>query len=346
MPIFIPIIFAGMAVVSGRIGYTSIKKGYKNNNKAKKIKEQAENILEKINGEIERERNKVQKIIESFGHKKIEILSTSVNEFIINFEKIEGIDLDNINNMKEFDISNDYFNSLKKEFEELKIASFKAKDIAVNGIISIAGGTLSSYGLYSLVMSGLGGLATASTGTAIGTLSGAAATNATLAWFGGGSLASGGFGMIGGMTILGGLGTGVALGICGVVVEKKSEKTLNEAEKKYRKVEEFKLQSKEIIRTLNNIYTKTNQIIELLEKLNSYFIKYINSMKDILNKKGAIWSNYDLSEQNDIYVCIQLAHIIKSILDINLLKENGELNESIEEIIKNGNEYLKFMNNI
>ena len=48
-------------------------------------------------------------------------------------------------------------------------------------------------------------LGTASTGTAIGTLSGAAATNATLAWFGGGALAAGGGGMAMGMMTLGGL---------------------------------------------------------------------------------------------------------------------------------------------
>lgn len=49
---------------------------------------------------------------------------------------------------------------------------------------------------------------TASTGTAIGSLSGAAATNATLAWFGGGSIAAGGLGVTGGAVVLTG---GVAL---------------------------------------------------------------------------------------------------------------------------------------
>ncbi len=48
-------------------------------------------------------------------------------------------------------------------------------------------------------------LGTASTGTAIGTLSGAAATNATLAWLGGGALAAGGGGMAAGLLTLGGL---------------------------------------------------------------------------------------------------------------------------------------------
>jgi hypothetical protein len=46
---------------------------------------------------------------------------------------------------------------------------------------------------------------TASTGTAISTLSGVAAHNAILAWFGGGALVAGGAGMAGGMMVLGGL---------------------------------------------------------------------------------------------------------------------------------------------
>lgn len=56
---------------------------------------------------------------------------------------------------------------------------------------------------------------TASTGTAISSLSGAAATNAVLAWFGGGSLAAGGGGAALGATVLTGVGAVVALAVFG-----------------------------------------------------------------------------------------------------------------------------------
>jgi hypothetical protein len=52
------------------------------------------------------------------------------------------------------------------------------------------------------VLSSVAALATASTGTAIGSLSGAAASSATLAWLGGGSIAAGGFGVTGGIVVL------------------------------------------------------------------------------------------------------------------------------------------------
>lgn len=53
--------------------------------------------------------------------------------------------------------------------------------------------------------------ATASTGAAIGSLSGAAAQSATLAWFGGGSLASGGLGVAGGTFIFGAASIGIGI---------------------------------------------------------------------------------------------------------------------------------------
>ena len=58
---------------------------------------------------------------------------------------------------------------------------------------------------------GVMALGTASTGAAIGGLTGVAATNATLAWLGGGALAAGGGGMALGSMVLGGIIAGPAL---------------------------------------------------------------------------------------------------------------------------------------
>ena len=52
------------------------------------------------------------------------------------------------------------------------------------------------------VMAGVMAYGVASTGTAISTLSGAAAMNAALAWCGGGAAAAGGFGVTGGLVAL------------------------------------------------------------------------------------------------------------------------------------------------
>lgn len=63
----------------------------------------------------------------------------------------------------------------------------------------VATGGALSVGSWALVIS----LGSASTGAAISGLSGVAASNAALAWFGGGALAAGGAGMAGGSLVLG-----------------------------------------------------------------------------------------------------------------------------------------------
>ena len=67
-------------------------------------------------------------------------------------------------------------------------------------------------GAPAVVSTLVASLGTASTGTAISTLSGAAATKATLAWLGGGAIAAGGLGIAGGAVVLGVVGVGGAYG--------------------------------------------------------------------------------------------------------------------------------------
>ena len=72
------------------------------------------------------------------------------------------------------------------------------------------GGGLAAPAAVSGLVASLG---TASTGTAISTLSGAAAAKATLAWLGGGALAAGGFGVAGGVVVLAAVGVGGAYAV-------------------------------------------------------------------------------------------------------------------------------------
>jgi len=67
-----------------------------------------------------------------------------------------------------------------------------------------AGAAAGGFAAFA-AFAGVAALGTASTGAAIGSLSGAAATSATLAALGGGSLAAGGWGIIGGTALLAGL---------------------------------------------------------------------------------------------------------------------------------------------
>ncbi|NUW71957.1 hypothetical protein HOP38_05490 [Vibrio mediterranei] len=93
-------------------------------------------------------------------------------------------------------------NSSKQATPHSQVRKFNTKynSILTNGFGGLVGGS-TAIGAWSIVSI----IGSASTGTAISSLSGIAATNATLAWFGGGSLAAGGAGMSGGFWVLGGI---------------------------------------------------------------------------------------------------------------------------------------------
>ncbi|MEH3078148.1 MAG: hypothetical protein PGN11_16040 [Quadrisphaera sp.] len=90
--------------------------------------------------------------------------------------------------------------------EELPNVELRALRVnALGSLTALAGGAAAGGTAGAVAFSAVGVFATASTGTAISTLSGAAATSATLAWLGGGSIASGGGGIAAGTTVLTGI---------------------------------------------------------------------------------------------------------------------------------------------
>lgn len=96
----------------------------------------------------------------------------------------------------------------------------------VRGVVKA---TISGVATQTAVRTGVVQLATAGTGTAISTLSGAAAESATLAFLGGGTLVSGGGGVALGTTMLNVATVGPAILIAGLTVKNRGTKAKTEA---------------------------------------------------------------------------------------------------------------------
>lgn len=118
---------------------------------------------------------------------------------------------------KEFDIEISEISinreNFKKALEYGKEEQKKLKQSAVGAGSGIAAGTAVASMAPTAAIWVATTFGTASTGTAISALSGAAATNAALAWLGGGALAAGGGGMAAGQALLalaGPVGWGIA----------------------------------------------------------------------------------------------------------------------------------------
>ena len=75
---------------------------------------------------------------------------------------------------------------------------------------------IGAIGVPAAAWTAVAAFGTASTGAAIGGLSGAAATSATAAWFGGGAVSAGGLGVVAAPFVLSGIGIVAGVGILGV----------------------------------------------------------------------------------------------------------------------------------
>lgn len=336
----IPFIIGGIALAAGAAG---VKKGLdakRDMEEAKAINQTSQDIAKEAEKFIAMAKGKANKAITELGQEKIRLLTTSINDFVVNFEKIKNISFKESTGIDE--LKN--FNQTSEGFKQLKEASFEAKQIAVNGLAAIGSGALLAYGTYSVVMGGLGGLlVTATTGTALTSLAGVAATNATLAWLGGGALTAGGFGMAGGMVVLGGIVAGPALAIGGAIFASQAKTALNDSYGNLDKAKAFKAQARNIGIALKAICIRANQLTELLQHLDKYFVKQVQLMRETISMKGVNWENYSNNDQVNIYKCVQLAQTIKTILDTSLLKQDGQLDDITNRVLEDGNKYLQML---
>ena len=319
----VPFILGGLAIAAAGYG---VKRGLD----AKDKMDRTENIQIEISDLIVRCDNLMKSskenalnAIQNLGKTKISVMSTSMNEFVDIYRNMKNVNFKDIgiDELKNFKPEN-------KEIAELHVASVGAVDLTVSSAGAIAGSTLLAAGTYGAVMHG--GFALASTGTAIGTLHGVAATNATLAWLGGGSLAAGGLGMTGGMVVLGGLVAGPALALGGVFLDSKAEDKLYEALHQKDKAIKFQKEIQQSVLILNGIADRANQITQLVNNLNAVFNTQITKLKTVVEFFGYDYAAYQEKAKHIIAINAMLAKTIKIILDIPLLNENGLLEEKTE----------------
>lgn len=131
---------------------------------------------------------------------------------------------------------------------------------------------------------------TASTGTAISALSGAAATNAALAWLGGGALAAGGGGMAAGQALLalaGPVGWGIAGAsiLTSVLLFLRKKKMIQESKKM--EIERM-LNCTNALRVLK---TKMDAIHDETIKLNTSLLDQLNSNASLYSQDYSIFSD-------------------------------------------------------
>jgi len=316
----LPLFFIGAAVATGAIGGGKTIKAVTDNTKADRINRLANSSVENSKDELNRQRKAVSIALDKLGAEKLDVLHHDVMDFVTSFEKIKNIDFQSSVGLEE--LKNLHID--ENTFQELKELGNFAIEVAGGVAAGAVGGALTALGAYGAATT----FASASTGTAIAALSGAAASNATLAFFGGGSLAAGGLGVAGGMAVLGGLVAGPALMVMGMITGAKSQEKLENALSN-------KAQADEIVESLNAasaqcsaIRRRTYMFYNLLAHLDSYFLPQIWKMQDIIENEGTDYRSYKPDSKKAIATVASTACTIKAVLDTPILTVEGELTES------------------
>ena len=312
----ISILLLDASALAGAAGVGGIAKGgsqvLKANSTMKELQVQhQQNLarLEKRNKECVRDMDKL-------GRKELEILK-SFQEFSTVFEKIK--------NRPEFaNIQKQGICLPQYDGEELKKASVGANTL-LGGLGGAAAGTAGGFAASGAATAVVMALGTASTGVPIASLSGAAATNATLAALGGGSLAAGGGGMALGTTVLGAATLGVGLLIGGVIFGIAGGKISSDAKKAQKEIEKETQQTEEICNYLLDLQGTANRYGRKLDEVGSMYHEHMEKLKWMVVMQGrADWDWYTEPEKQLVNNTALLVKLLYDMCKVELVQKSEE----------------------
>ncbi|MXP52001.1 hypothetical protein FD737_02755 [Pantoea sp. Seng] len=321
----IPIIIGTVAVASGIYGLVKGVSGAKDHSNAKDINENAQHMVDNISSKIESGRESTNKIIEDYGQRKLRAFNGVINEFISTFGRLKNVELTQSTELEKLnagDFTGTTLSGLKQDYQMLK-------DAGLGLGAGMGSGAALAFGAYNGTML----LATASTGTAISSLSGVAATNATLAWLGGGSLATGGFGMAGGMMVLGGIVAGPALAIFGHILGNKGEEALNNARSNLEQAKTIRDQGLLMVHKLQAIQKVTTLANNTFSLASGRLRGTIHDMKNALDSYGENFHDFPQECKDNVFMSVKYAQLLKAMIDTPILDQAGNLVLSTERRI-------------
>lgn len=282
---------------------------------------------------FEEQKEKTTKSLENLGKTKIDAWAKGMDSFVECFSSFNNIEV-----VQTIDTNMSFIGS-DEEPQQMMVnmqqASLTANEVAKAGVAAIGTGALVGIASYGGAMM----FGTASTGTAIAALSGAAKTNATLAFFGGGSKAVGGLGIAGGKFVLAGIVVVPILAVGAVITSVKSKERLAEAKKVH--AEAMDAVSKMDIMTtgMNGIEKMSNNYSSFIKKFGKKFKPFIKEMERIRaehpNGDGEMIDFNELSvvEQKTLHLSWLMAQIYYHVLSTPILTADGKVSTDAEKVI-------------
>lgn len=185
-------------------------KGSVNALQARGIKKRAVRQLEEMKAKHDIAHQSMQQRVYGFNLQKISAVTETIGRFADWMQRSRL----NVNRLAH-DAADAPLIDAIEDLPKHGLESGEIADILVKAGVGAAAAGLAAAGAYGATLATASAIGTASTGTAISSLSGAAATNARLAWLGGGTIAAGGGGMAAGNMVLAVITVAPAIAIAG-----------------------------------------------------------------------------------------------------------------------------------
>ena len=272
----LPFILLGFSVVAGALGVGAAIDAVDKFNKAKRIAERAKNRLEREQKEVQKRLKSLEPKLNQLGRLYTEIYTQDFKMFAQLLRSISNTELVLKSQPKELKVWMKELPRLETNIDFVE----KALEGALKGTFK---GGMNAFFTYIGVTGFAIKIGTASTGTALSALSGAALENALLAWFGGGSLAAGGLGVAGGAFVLGGIVAGPAICIAGFTLNKQAEKALTEAKEYEKEVQKAIAQMTVFEKNLKIVEQKVEEELQVLPRLRGYFLREMELTEKYFN---------------------------------------------------------------
>ena len=304
----------GMKVISGIQAVQDRKKSIQ-------TKEEAEKLQAEVEATNEAVRDDMNEALEEFGKRRLEALHNTVGVFLDYLER-----LNQKSKAKEYEFLTE-IDIKQEEIAEMKQIDMKASDAAK--VLAVGGGfaAIGLAGTPALVTSAVTAFATASTGTAISSLTGAAASNAVLAWLGGGAVAAGGGGMAAGATVMAALTAtataGLAVIAVGTLASAFYSRKYTEATKHLAEVQEWVAQTEASWTVMAGIKQRVLELHGLTTDLEGRAIAQLHKLDPYID-------HFDNTDMTQVELFQQAAIMVKSMSElaqVPVLDDDGNLNE-------------------
>lgn len=317
LPLIIIPVAAALGVTGVGASILGIKKLGKAHKKNKEIKARHNDNIQRF----EQKSIKTSQTMDELGKLELEILQS--------FKTFSDL-IEQIQNRPQF--KEHYREGIelpKYDKEELRQVWLGA-GVLLGGMSGAAIGTAGGFAAAGATTAAVMSLGTASTGTAIASLSGAAAVNATLAALGGGALAAGGGGIALGTAVLGTATAGVGILIGGIIFNfagKKLSDQVEEAECQMLEAEETMSKIGIYLEELNQLATDYTAVLNQVNTMYQCYLEKLNSV--ICLRKKTNWEKFTNEEKIMTENTVRFVGLLYKMCQVKLVLE-GETKDEKE----------------